>query len=191
MKENFEKSLSFTLDPSIEGGFANHIKDRGGPTNQGITLKTLKAYYADYGYGDFDMDGDADIDDLLLLDTPEEAAPIYRKWFWDGVRGDDLPSGVDYVIFDSAVNHWVINAGIFLQRALNRWGQNLEVDGIIGPVTIKAVAEYGSSMFITDILRERDTFYRKIVARDLSQEVFMKGWLNRLAQVAVNARTFL
>jgi len=189
VKDNFEKSLKFIL--ADEGGFSNRLNDRGGPTNLGITLKTLKNYYADYDYGDFDMDGDCDIDDLRLLDTPEEAAPIYKKWFWDVIRGDDLPAGVDYVVFDGAVNHGPKNTGIFLQRALNRWGLTLKIDGIIGPVTIKAAATHGSSMFITDILRERDIFYRKIVAKDPSQIEFFQGWLNRLGKVAVNVRTFI
>jgi len=191
MKKNFDKSLRFVLDPSVEGGFSNHPADKGGPTNQGITLSTLIHYHTHFDYGDFDLDGDVDINDIRLLDEPEEAMPVYRRYFWDVVRGDDLPSGVDYVIFDSAVNHGPRNAGIFLQRALNRWGVALELDGIIGPLTIKAAIGHGSSMFITDILRERDIFYRKIVAHDLSQEKFFKGWMNRLARVAVNVRTFI
>lgn len=188
MKENFDKALKFTLP--IEGGFSNRKNDRGGPTNQGITLGTLIRYHAHFDYGDFDQDGDVDIDDIRLLDTPEEAAPVYKKYFWDKVRGDDLPAGVDYLIFDSAVNHGPKNAGIFLQRALNRWGLNLKVDGSIGPVTIKAVTGHGGSEFVRDILRERDIFYRKIVARDLSQSENFRGWMNRLAQVAVNVREF-
>ncbi len=191
MKQNFDQSLKLTLAPSIEGTkFSNIPEDRGGPTRCGITLKTLCNYYADFDYGDFDQDGDIDIDDINLLDTIEKAAPIYRKWFWDAVHGDELPAGVDYVIFDSAANHGPKNAGIFLQRAVNRLRLILKVDGWIGPVTIQNTLGRDSQNLIADILKERDIFYRKIVARDPSQEVFFRGWMNRMAQVAVNVRTF-
>ena len=189
MKANFSKSLKFIL--ADEGKFSDIKFDRGGPTNQGITLITLIHYHAHFDYGDFDLDGDVDIDDIRLLDEPEEAAPIYRKYFWDVVRGDDLPSGVDYVIFDSAVNHGPRNAGIFLQKSVNRAGKKLAVDGSIGPVTAKIVWECDSQGIITDILRERDIFYKKIVANDPTQEKFSRGWTNRIAKVAVNSREFV
>ena len=188
MRDNFDKALKFVL--AGEGKFSDIPADRGGPTNQGITLKTLMDYNAHFDYGDFDQDGDIDIYDILLLDEPEEAAPIYRKWFWNAVKGDELPTGVDYVVFDSAVNHGPRNAGSLLQRAVNRMAYGLTVDGLIGPVTIQAVLWADPEILITDILRERDIFYRKIVAQDPSQEVFMKGWLARLAKVAVNVREF-
>jgi lysozyme family protein len=187
MKENFDKSLRFVL--ASEGKFSNIPADRGGPTNQGITLGILIHYHAHFDYGDMDNDGDVDINDIRLLDEPEEAAPIYRRWFWDAVSGDKLPAGVDYITFDGAVNHGPKNAGIFLQRAINRWGLNLKIDGSIGPVTIKAVVGHNGRL-VTDILRERDIFYRKIVVYDPSQEIFLKGWLNRLAKIAVNVREF-
>ena len=190
VKDNFDKALKFTLDPSIEGRiFSDTVGDRGGPTRCGITLKTLKDYYAHFDYGDFDLDGDVDIDDIRLLDTPEEAAPIYKKWFWDVIKGDYLPAGVDYVVFDSAVNHGPRNAAKFLQKAANRFMAGLTVDGIIGDKTLTLVIGIGA-ILITDILRERDIFYSKIVANDPTQEKFAKGWRNRLSQVTVNARTF-
>ena len=188
MKANFEPALRFVL--ADEGKFSNIETDRGGPTNLGITLKTLIEYHAHFDYGDFDHDGDVDIDDIRLLDTPEEAAPIYRKYFWNAIQGDLLPSGVDYVVFDSAVNHGPKNAGIFVQRAANRQSLNLKIDGSIGPATVQAAQSRDKGQLITDILRERDIFYWKIVSCDPSQEKFMRGWLNRLAKVTVNAREF-
>ena len=188
MKDNFEKALRFVL--ADEGKFSDIAADRGGPTNQGITLGTLMRYHAHFDYGDFDQDGDVDSDDIRLLDTPEEAAPIYKRWFWDAIRGDQLPTGVDYVIFDAAVNHGPKNAGKQLQKALNRWGLDLKVDGSIGPVTIKAVVDH-DGFLVTDSLRERDIFYRKIVTCDPSQEVFFRGWMHRLAKVEANVKTFI
>lgn len=188
MKENFDKSLRFVL--ADEGKFSDIPADKGGPTSLGITLKTLMDYHAHFDYGDFDRDGDIDIDDIRLLDEPEEASPIYRKWFWNAVKGDDLPVGVDYVTFDSAVNHGPKNAGIFLQRAVNRLKLILRIDGVIGPVTIQNALGRDRQILIADTLRERDIFYRKIVAQDPIQEKFFRGWQNRLSHIAINARTF-
>lgn len=190
MQENFLPSLKFVL--TSEGGFSDRPADKGGPTNQGVTLGTLKAYHSRYGFCDFDHDGDIDTADVLMLDTPDEVAPIYKRLFWDKIMGDDLPAGLDYLIFDSAVNHGSINAGKFLQRALNRMpGKSLLVDGCIGPKTLEAVPSLNTRQLIVDVLRERDIFYRKIISCDPSQEKFFKGWMNRVAAVTTNVRTFL
>jgi lysozyme family protein len=169
MKENFEQSLNFVL--ASEGGYSDDSADKGGETNFGISKKSHP---------------DEDIANMTL----ERAAEIYQKDYWMPIRGDDLPSGVDYVTFDSAVNHGPGNAGRFLQRASNRQIGTLTTDGVIGPMTIEKVARCEPRGLICDILRERDIFYRKIVARDISQSKFMRGWLARLATVAVNVRNF-
>lgn len=169
MDSNFKRSLEFILQS--EGGYVNNPTDRGGETNMGIAKK----FYPD--------------EDIKNL-TVERVGEIYRRDYWDKVRGDDLPSGVDYVIFDSAINHGPKQAGFLLQRGLNRvCSPALEVDGIIGPQTLQ-LCETGGDSLVREILREREIFYRKIVARDSSQEVFMKGWLNRLAQISVNVKAF-
>lgn len=123
-----------------------------------------------------------------MADLPEEVAPVYKRLFWDKVKGDDLPVGLDYLIFDSAVNHGSINAGKFLQRALNRGRASVLVDGYVGHRTIKAISFLALGSLIADVLRERDIFYRKIVANDPKQEVFFKGWMNRLAAAAGNVK---
>ena len=189
MKDNFDRSLKFVL--GYEGKFSDVAEDRGGPTNQGITMTTLREYHACYGYGDFDNDGNIDAEDIRLLDTPGEAEPVYKRLFWDKVRGDDLPAGIDYLIFDSAVNHGSRYAGKFLQRAINRASRNLlVVDGVIGSKTVDAAKCQNNSELTTNILRERDIFYRKIVSCDQSQEKFFKGWMNRLAKVTTNLLEF-
>ena len=169
MKENFSKSLAFVLDD--EKGYINDPSDRGGETNMGISKKAHPQ---------------EDIKNLTL----ERATEIYHAEYWMPIKGDELPSGVDYVVFDSAVNHGPGTAVKFLQKAANRMMAGLTVDGIIGSKTLDMVKHNGS-ILITDILRERDIFYSKIVAIDPTQERFMRGWRNRLSQVTVNARTLV
>lgn len=168
MRSNFPKSLHFILQS--EGGYSNHPADKGGETNFGIAKK----FYPN-----------EDIKNLTI----ERAGEIYKSDYWDKIKGDWLPSGIDYVVFDSAVNHGVSNAGKFLQKAINRINGPITVDGIIGTGTLGKAIKLGQ-MLIVEIIRERDIFYRKIVANDSSQEVFFKGWMNRLAEVTINAREF-
>jgi len=169
MKANFEKALKFVLDD--EKGYVNDSADKGGETNMGISKNSHP---------------NEDIKNMTL----ERATEIYHSEYWMPVKGDDLPSGVDYVVFDSAVQHSPKNAGIFLQRALNRMRAGLITDGSIGTKTIKAIKAIDGRPLIADILRERDIFYMKIVANDPTQERFSRGWANRLAKVAVNSREF-
>jgi len=189
MKENFPACLKLIL--SSEGGFVDHALDRGGATNQGITLATLRQYRKDYDYGDLDGDGDVDVDDVFLLETPEEAAPIYKRLFWDRMRLDELPGGVDYLLFDFGVNSGPKNAARILQKALSRMGYNLDLDGILGSKTIEAAKNADPDQLIRNMLLERDIFYRKIVACDISQDIFFKGWMNRLARVTTEVRHFI
>ncbi len=169
MKENFQKALVFVLES--EGGFSENKSDRGGETNMGIAGK----YYPG--------------EDIKNM-TVEQAGEIYKWDYWDRIKGDDLPAGVDYVTFDGAVNHGPGTAGKLLQRAINRQGGSLITDGVIGPYTLFRIGKTDIPSLIADILKERDIFYRKIVAAYPKQEIFFKGWMARLAKVAVNVRGF-
>lgn len=174
MKENFPKSLALVLD--AEDGYSNDPNDRGGETNfgekhYGISKKSHPS---------------EDIKNMTI----ERAGEIYLLEYWTPTRCDELPSGVDYVVFDSAVQHGILNAGRFLQRASNRQIGTLSTDGVVGDLTIRNVTRCELRGLICDYLRERDIFYRKIVARDISQEVFFRGWMARLAKVAVNVKEF-
>jgi hypothetical protein len=93
---NFERAMPLVL--RHEGGFVNHPKDPGGATNLGVTIGTARRLGIDV-----DGDGDTDIIDIKLL-KPKDAAKVYRAEYWNKVKGDQLPSGVDYAVFDFAVN---------------------------------------------------------------------------------------
>src|SRR5687767_1827204 len=89
--DNFDASLKFVLQ--FEGGFVDHPKDPGGATNLGVTIHTLSAV----------LGRPATKAEVKAL-TPKTVAPIYRQRYWDKVRGDDLPLGVDLAVFDFGVH---------------------------------------------------------------------------------------
>ena len=94
---------------------------------------------------------------------------------------DNEPSNkAALVIFDIAVNHGNANAGMMMQRALNKMGNDLVVDKKVGPKTIAALHAADPDEFCEQILKVRENFYYKIVENRPSQKVFLKGWLNRI-----------
>jgi len=157
MKKNFEECMARLLEH--EGGYVWHAQDPGGETNFGVT----RAVYEQY-VGRQVMDGE--MEGL----THDDVYPIYKENYWDAVRGDDLPSGVDWSCFDWAVNSGKSRASKALQRIVG-----VEADGGIGPMTLRAVAEVETEEIIKQMHYVRDKFYRSLD----TFEVFGKGWVRR------------
>ena len=120
MKENYQHCLEMILHH--EGGYVNHPEDPGGETNMGVT----KRVYEDFG-------GTKDMKDLEF----DDVAPIYKKNYWDRVKGDHLPIGLDLCVFDFGVNAGTGRSAKYLQSLIGT-----TVDGGIGPNTLKAVDAY-------------------------------------------------
>ena len=160
MKENFEKSLELVLQH--EGGYINHPSDPGGMTNLGVTQRVWEAWV---GYS-------VDEKEMRSL-TKELVAPLYKSRYWDAVHGDQLPSGADYLAFDFAVNAGAFRCIKTIQRALN-----ITADGIIGPVTIKAIQGANAEEFINNFTNAKESFYRGLA----NFPTFGRGWLNRVAE---------
>ena len=91
MKANFPVALKLTL--KYEGGFVNNPHDPGGATNMGITIATLS----------HELGRQATVNDVRNM-SKDTASEIYRKKYWLTIGGDFLPSGVDILAFDIAVN---------------------------------------------------------------------------------------
>ena len=157
MKKNFEECMARLLEH--EGGYVWHAQDPGGETNFGVT----RAVYEQY-VGRQVMNGE--MEGL----THDDVYPIYKENYWDAVRGDDLPSGVDWSTFDWAVNSGKSRASKALQRIVG-----VEADGGIGPMTLQAVAEADPEEIIKQMHYVRDKFYRSLD----TFEVFGKGWVRR------------
>ena len=166
MKENFAACLAEVL--KHEGGYVNHPKDPGGMTNLGVTKKVWEEWTG------------APADEQIMRSlTPEAVAPLYKERYWDAVKGDDLPSGVDLCVFDCAVNSGVSRASRFLQSA-----SAVKADGVIGPKTIEAVNKKYPVSLISDYCAQREAFYRTLP----TFTIFGKGWLRRLDDVEGMAR---
>lgn len=159
-----------------EGGYVDHPNDRGGPTNYGITQKTLSDYLGRF----------ATVDDVKNLKT-ETAEDIYQMNYYFGPKINLLPKQIQPFIFDAAINHGARRAVKFVQSVCNqaKYEIIISVDGLIGPQTRKAAEwtqkELGE-IFLTALVEERRLFYKKIVKNSPDQKVFLAGWLNRLKE---------
>ncbi|KGM38762.1 hypothetical protein JY97_14820 [Alkalispirochaeta odontotermitis] len=171
MKRNFAAALEYVL--KHEGGYVNHPKDPGGATNMGVTIGTAKRLGIDV-----DGDGDTDIVDIQKL-TKKDAAKVYRAQYWNKVKGDSLPSGVDYAVFDFAVNSGVSRAAKFLQHVVGA-----KPDGRIGPKTLALVAAYDPNKLITRLCNDRLEWLRRLK----TFKTFGKGWTRRVNGVLVEAQ---
>jgi len=158
MEANFFKSLEIVL--KHEGGFVDHPEDPGGATNKGITHKT---------YSDFLGRPLEDVDELKNI-PDEHVQQIYKDGYWNRVKADQLPGGVDFCTFDWAVNSGPGRAAKALQKAVM-----VTQDGAIGPMTLAAVEEELPEEIIEKITKEREEFYRSLKTFD----TFGKGWLRR------------
>jgi lysozyme family protein len=167
MRTNFNEALLRVL--KHEGGFVDHPQDPGGATNHGITIGALRQFGIDV-----DGDGDSDVVDLKSL-RQEHLAKVYKLFYWDKVHGDDLPSGVDYSVFDFAVNSGPDRAIRHLQRAVG-----VSPDGQIGPKTLAAVKRVDPIIVIDRIRNSRMDFLKGLK----TWLTFGKGWSRRVLEVA-------
>ena len=157
MKENFDKCLEMLL--SHEGGFVNHPEDPGGITNLGVTKKVYDEWT-----------GRESTEQEMRDLTPDDVAPIYKKNYWDRVKGDSLPSGLDWACFDWAVNSGSGRPAKAVQRAVGA-----TQDGAIGNQTLGLVAEKDPKFIIDYVYTVRQSFYESL--DDFKH--FGRGWSRR------------
>lgn len=158
MDRNFERALSAVL--KHEGGYVNHPKDPGGPTNKGVTLANFRKYVKPGG----------SIADLKSL-TVAQAGVVFRRHYWDAVSATDLPDGVDYAVFDFAVNSGPDRAIKFLQNVLG-----VAQDGVIGPRTISAAKKASAAAVVADLCDLRMSWLTTLG----TFAVFGRGWKARV-----------
>ncbi|MET7243239.1 glycoside hydrolase family 108 protein [Methylobacterium sp. EM32] len=164
----FERALALVL--THEGGWSDDPADPGGATNLGVTIGTLSLW----------LGRPATRAEVRGL-TPASVAPLYRRRFWDAIQGDALPAGLDYALFDFAVNSGPKRAVIGLQRALG-----LADDGRLGPVTLAALKGRDVPGLIDAVCDGRLAFLRALS----TWPRFGRGWGRRVEEVRAAALGF-
>lgn len=172
MKQNFDRCLKAVL--KHEGGFVNHPEDPGGMTNMGITALT----YAEYTGRRLSTITEQEMRSL----TVEMVAPIYKRKYWDKCKCDQLPSGIDYAVFDYAVNSGPTRAIKHLQECLA-----INADGIIGAQTLKYVENSLPSELLREYLQRREDFLKGL----RTFKTFGRGWMRRVNEVKELAESLM
>ena len=137
-----------------EGGLSAHPADPGGLTHYGISQRSYPTL---------------DIAALTLAD----AQALYRRDYWQPLHGDQLPSGLDVLLLDCAINQGGITAIQLLQQALR-----IQDDGLIGPETLNAAA-VAMSEVLDSFAAERALRYEF----NRNEAVFGRGWYRRLLRM--------
>jgi len=146
-----------------EGGYVNHPKDPGGMTNLGVTKRNWEIF----------LNRDVTESEMRAL-TPDIVKPFYKSMYWDKIKGDQLPSGVDYAAYDLAVNSGTGKAAKFLQEIAG-----VAADGVIGPKSLEAIKACDPEQTIDALCDMRLDFLKRLSTFD----TFGKGWSIRVADV--------
>ena len=147
-----------------EGGYVNHPRDPGKATNMGITIATLRAWRGTKVTNE-------DVRNL----TQAEALAIYKAQYWDTVRADLLPLGLDYLTFDYAVNSGPARAIKDLQRTVGA-----DDDGVIGQKTLSKIKEYIAANGMQALLNAYATRRWNFVQGLSTFSTFGNGWRRRI-----------
>lgn len=161
MRNNFAEALQAVLHH--EGGFVNHPNDPGGMTNLGCT----KAVWEEHCGHPVD-------EKAMRALTPADVAPLYKRKYWDKIKGDELPTGIDYLVFDCAINSGPGRAAKFLQACVG-----VDPDGGIGPKTLAAVNAFDRKQLVEDYSKRRLSFMMDLP----TWGTFGKGWTRRVNEV--------
>lgn len=159
---NYRPALSLTL--AFEGGFVNNPKDPGGATNFGVTQAVYDAYRQKLGL----------TKRSVRLIESAEVQEIYAKNYWRLMRGDSLPVGIDFAVFDFAVNSGVSRAIRYLQRVVG-----VPDDGALGDMTLNACYDYerrDKEGLVATYCANRMAFLRSL----RTFATFGRGWARRV-----------
>lgn len=177
MNANWQQAFEQML--ASEGLFTDDEKDKGnklpdgrkGSTMLGVTQYNWEAH----------VGHQVTHDDMRQL-TAADVEPLYKQKYWDIVRADELPSGIDYLIFDMGVN-----AGPNCSVRLLQTAVGVTADGKLGPMTMAAVQAADPVELIENFSAAKEAFYRSLD----DFPVYGNGWLSRVAQVKVKASAML
>lgn len=155
---NFKRCLKQIL--TFEGGYVDHPRDPGGATNMGITIGTLSNWLGRRATKQ-------EVRDI----SPKTVASIYKRNYWNVVKGDHLPDGLDLVAFDGGVNSGPQRGAKWLQRGLG-----VAADGKVGSKTLTAAAQADGVKAIQRACAARMGFLRGL----RTWGTFGRGWSRRV-----------
>lgn len=155
----FQRAVAAVLER--EGGYVNDPNDPGGETKYGISKRV---------YSDLDIRS-LSIDDAIV---------IYKRDYWDRIRGDELPRPVAWCVFDQAVNRGVGAAIRTLQVAVG-----VQPDGVLGPLTLRACQTADTYGLVEKLQTEAVLAY----ARLPTFHIYGRGWVRRAIGTAMEAQT--
>ncbi len=150
----------------LEGGYADIKGDPGGKTMYGITEKVARSW---------GWQGE-------MKNLPRSLAnKIYKKSYWDACRCDKMKwQEVAEQVYDHSVNCGFKTACKVLQKALNKYGLSIKVDGAVGKNTIKALnAVRHKAYFLSRLIDERELYYDRLVFLKPYRIKFIKSWRRR------------
>jgi lysozyme family protein len=165
MNRNWDKCFDLVI--VNEGGYVDNPADPGGATNWGCT----KAVWEQY------IGHEVSKEDIRNL-TKEDVKPLYKRNYWDAIHGDALPSGLDYCIFDCAINSGVGRAAKFIQEIVGVFA-----DGAIGNNTVTAINQMNTVTMINEFSDKRQQFLELLK----TFPVFGKGWTKRVQEVRIKS----
>jgi lysozyme family protein len=165
-----------------EGGYVNDPDDPGGATNFGVTIHTMRRLGLD-----LDNDGKITPKDVRKL-TAKKAEQIFVNHYFVKPKINELPVILQASVFDMYVNAGG-NAVKILQRLLVEFGLDVEIDGALGPHSIRAahLAFEMAPRFLGDAYGiERRNYYYKLADRRKASRKYARrrdggkgGWIKR------------
>ena len=165
-----------------EGGFVNDPDDPGGATKYGVTIHTMRRLGLD-----LNGDGRIGVADVKRL-TRAQAEEIFIDHYFRRPGISRLPERLQASVFDMYVNAGN-NAVKILQRLLRQMGQQLDIDGAIGPHTVAATkaAFRAAPNHLADAYGiARRNYYFRLADRRASSRKFARtraggkgGWIRR------------
>jgi len=165
VNRNWDKCFDLVI--VNEGGYVDNPADPGGATNWGCT----KAVWEQY------IGHEVSKKDIRNL-TKEDVKPLYKRNYWDAIHGDALPSGLDYCLFDCAINSGVGRATKFIQEIVGVFA-----DGAIGNNTVTAINQMNTVTMINEFSDKRQAFLETLK----TFPVFGKGWTKRVTEVRIKS----
>lgn len=148
-----------------EGKFTNDSRDRGNWTTGIIGKGQLKGTKYGISAMTYPM---LDIKNLTLA----QAKDIYKRDWWDALNAKNIDSAIIFQVWDFAINAGMATAKRKLQSAVG-----VADDGIIGPISLKAVNDADLNDVLMKFNAERLTYYTKLS----TWTTYGKGWTNRVA----------